>query len=172
MEMTVMRRIYTALAAMIVTLGLSSTANAQQFNRNIIRDSGNGINNAIIVRNGGAGPQFGFPGQGGFNTNRIVNSGNGINNTIGVNNGGGGFPGGGFPGGGFPGGGFPGGGFPGGGYPGQGGVNVNVITNSGNGAGNTIFTNNRGNGGPNSININVITNSGNGINNTIGVRNR
>ena len=50
-----------------------------------------------------------------------------------------------------------------------GGVNVNVISNSGNGVGNTVVA---GNGRPGGLNINVIANSGNGVGNTIVTRNR
>lgn len=49
-----------------------------------------------------------------------------------------------------------------------GGLNVNIIRNSANGVGNSIFTNNRGGG----INVNVIEGSANGANNTIGIGNR
>jgi hypothetical protein len=172
-----MIRLAFGLAA--AALLTSPVAAQAQFNRNHIVNSGNGTGNTIVARNH-SGPVFvpvggGFVpvGGGGVHSNRVVNSGNGVGNTILTSNGGrfgvpGGFPGGGFvtPGG-FPGGGF-GGGFPGGGF---GGVNVNVVTNSGNGIGNTILTGNRPTG-PGGININVITNSGNGAGNTIGTFNK
>jgi hypothetical protein len=115
---------------------------------------------------GFAGPAFGRPGT---SVNRIDNSGNGINNTIIAGNRAG-FPGRVFaPVGAAPF--YPQVGFPGHlAVPGVGGVNVNVITNSGNGVGNFIQSGNRG--GPGSLNINVITNSGNGIGNTIRTNNR
>lgn len=155
------------LAAGVAVLGLfasASTASAQH-NRNVIGNSGNGINNTIVAQNRGglSGP---FVPVGGRNTNVISNSGNGIGNTIVASNSGGGFgilPGGCY----FPGGGYPGGSFPGGPvFPG--GVNVNVVTNSGNGVGNTILT---GNSRPGGLNINVVTNSGNGVGNVISTRN-
>jgi hypothetical protein len=163
-----MRKFFFGLAALVGIAATSSTASAQ--NRTFISNSGNGANNTLVVRNGGAVPLVAPVGFGGSNRTVIRDSGNGIGNTIGVSNGGGfghhhhhtsGY--GGF-GSGY-GGGY--GGYPFG--PGGFGVNVNVITNSGNGVGNTIKTGNNSSGG---ININVITNSGNGIGNTIGVRNR
>jgi hypothetical protein len=161
-----MRKFIIGAAALIGLAASTQTASAQH-NRNVISNSGNGINNTVIARNGPSfgSPVFGFPG-GGVNKNVITNSGNGIGNTVIAQNGGG-FPhGGGFPGnGGF----FPGGGFPGGGvFPG--GVNVNVITNSGNGVGNTVLAGNSGR--PGGLNINVITNSGNGVGNVVSARNR
>lgn len=47
-----------------------------------------------------------------------------------------------------------------------GGLNLNIIENSGNGAGNQIFT--RGSS-PGGININIIKGSANGVNNRIGI---
>jgi len=172
--------IATVVTAMALTFTGSAHAQYPGFNgnRNIVNNSGNGAYNNIDIRNR---PQFQpFPGAGGgYNYNRVQDSGNGIGNNIQIRNGGqGGFGQGGFPGGfgqgGFPGGygqgGFNPGYFPGGQIPGFGGVNVNVITNSGNGIGNNINLGNRGN--PGGVNINVITNSGNGAYNNIGVRNR
>lgn len=159
-----MRKLIFGLAAAVIGIAAtSSTASAQ--NRTFINNSGNGANNTLVVRNGGAVPLFAPPSFGGSNRTVIRDSGNGIGNTIGVSNGGfghhhhhtSGYGGFGSGYGGYP---FGPGGF---------GVNVNVITNSGNGVGNTIRTTN---GTPGGININVITNSGNGIGNTIGVRNR
>jgi hypothetical protein len=84
--------------------------------RNIIQDSGNGVDNTIIARNGGGfgwspGGQFPFGPNGfGVNINVITNSGNGVGNVVkGVNR-----------------------------TFGSNGVNINVITNSGNGVGNVI----------------------------------
>ncbi|HUR55718.1 MAG TPA: hypothetical protein VMZ71_16390 [Gemmataceae bacterium] len=156
-----MRKFLFGLAALVGIAATSSTASAQ--NRTFINNSGNGANNTLVVRNGGV-PLYAPPSFGGVNRTVIRDSGNGIGNTIGVSNGGGfghhhtsGYGGFGSGYGGYP--------FGPGGY----GVNVNVITNSGNGVGNTIQTTNGTSGG---LNINVITNSGNGIGNTIGVRNR
>jgi len=138
-----MKKFLLSTAALALTLVTGGSADAQ-WHHNHINNSGNGAGNAIFLRNGGGFP--GFPG--GANFNQITNSGNGVGNRIDLRNGGGGFPGGfpgGFGGGGFGGGGFPGqgGSFPGGGvFPG--GVNVNVITNSGNGVGNTIGVRNGG----------------------------
>lgn len=189
-----MSRLFAGLAAGFALVAAPAAAHAQ-FSVNKIQNSGNGANNTIVARNGpahphgfpalgapvgypggfdggygppvgyGGGPGFGFGGPG-VQRNVIRNSGNGIGNTIVARNGGG-----------F-GGGFEGydGGF-GGGYPfgphgvfGPGGLNINVVTNSGNGIGNTVHSTNRG--GPGGININVVTNSGNGIGNTIKARNR
>ncbi|MBX9626714.1 MAG: hypothetical protein K2X82_23155 [Gemmataceae bacterium] len=91
-----------------------------EFRRNVILDSGNGIGNTIVARNGGFGGG-GYPfgphgvfGPGGLNINVVTNSGNGVGNTVHTTNRGG-----------------------------PGGININVITNSGNGVGNTIRTRNR-----------------------------
>ncbi len=55
--------------------------------------------------------------------------------------------------------------------PGMGGININVIANSGNGSGNVISTGNTSTI-PGQINVNVITNSGNGVGNVIRSVNR
>ena len=60
---------------------------ASWLNKNVISNSGNGIGNTIVARNGGG---FGFGGYypgggvfpGGVNVNVITNSGNGVGNTI------------------------------------------------------------------------------------------
>jgi hypothetical protein len=99
--------------------GILPAPPAPGFNRNVIRDSGNGVDNTIAIRNGGGwgyqpgGYPFG-PGGFGVNINVVTNSGNGVGNTVSTFNRGG-----------------------------PGGVNINVITNSGNGAGNTIGIKNR-----------------------------
>ena len=131
---------------------------------------------------GGYGPwQFG-PGT---NMNKIVNSGNGVGNTIVARNhaghhhpGYGGYAQGGY--GGYGQGGYGGADVSGSAYypgynsptgiPYYGGVNMNIITNSGNGQGNTIQTGNRLGGS--GLNMNIITNSGNGVGNFINAQNR
>jgi hypothetical protein len=173
-----MRLLLLGLAATAAT-ALSSGTGSAQFFRNVIANSGNGAGNVIIAKNRGAPQGFGFDGpMQGYMTNRIVNSGNGVGNVIQARNvaGFGGYPGGfapaGYPGG--YGGGFNPvgyGGYAPGGIPGFGGLNMNIVTNSGNGIGNQILTGNR-NGLPGGININVITNSGNGAGNVIGAKNR
>ena len=90
------------------------------FNRHSITNSGNGVGNTIVARNGGFGG-FGFNGSypgggifpGGVNVNVVTNSANGVGNSILAGNG----------------------------RPG--GLNLNIITNSGNGVGNRIITRNR-----------------------------
>lgn len=168
-----MKSLIFGLAATAVGLTLSATPASAQWHRNVVNNSGNGVGNAVVVGNQ---PGLGFPGFPVFpgpSSNQVFNSGNGIGNRIVVGNGGvpyfpPPFPGGGFLGGGFPGGSI-GGSFPGGPvFPG--GVNINVVTNSGNGVGNRIVT---GNGGqPGGLNINVVTNSGNGVGNRVIVGNR
>ena len=88
--------------------------------RNVITNSGNGVNNTIVARNGGFGG-FSYGGSfsgggifpGGVNVNVVTNSGNGAGNSVIAGNG----------------------------RPG--GLNLNIITNSGNGVGNSIITRNR-----------------------------
>jgi hypothetical protein len=210
-----MSRLFAGLAAAAL-LSVPAAAHAQ-FSVNKIQNSGNGVNNTVVARNGPArfpgfpgpiypygqaggfdqgfggygygqpvgypggygvfdggfpgGPGFGVgPGVGGFGgrpllRNVIRDSGNGIGNAIVARNRGG------FGGGFGP---FDAGpaGYPFGphGVFGPGGLNINVVTNSGNGIGNAIHAGNRG--GPGGVNVNVITNSGNGIGNTIRARNR
>jgi hypothetical protein len=158
--MYTMRRFIVSAAALVGFLTCSSTATAQ-YGRNVIVNSGNGVNNTIVAQSSGVpvggwlpGPILPGPFGGGVHSNWISNSGNGIGNTIIAGSGGSIGFGGWYPGGGV----FPG------------GVNVNVVTNSGNGIGNQIITGNRG--APGGLNINVITNSGNGAGNTIVTRNR
>lgn len=169
-----MSRLVAGLAAAAL-FSVPAAAHAQ-FRVNRIENSGNGVNNTVVARNGparghfpGFAPAHGLPGGAGvgyghpaghvfgpeFRRNVILDSGNGIGNTVVAGNGG-----------------FGGGGYPFGphGVFGPGGLNINVVTNSGNGVGNTVHTTNRG--GPGGININVITNSGNGIGNTVRTRNR
>src|SRR5262249_47025071 len=116
-----MRRFIVSAAALVGLLAASGSASAQH-NKNVIVNSGNGVNNTVVARNapasilpggcypGGCVPGPYYPG-GGFNKNVISDSGNGIGNTVIATNGGGFW--GSYPGGGV----FPG------------GVNVNVITN-------------------------------------------
>ena len=162
-----MRRTILGLMAAAGLIASGSTASAQP-NRNVINNSGNGINNTIIAQNHHHGVPLYAPGYGGgYSSNTINNSGNGIGNTI-ITKNVTGFPsyGGGYaPG--YVTGYTPG--YGGSFNPFPGGVNVNVVTNSGNGIGNTVVA---GNGQPGGLNINVITNSGNGQGNTIVTRNR
>jgi len=145
-------RFLSGIAAVVLTLAGGTLAQAGPHgNRIRIHNSGNGIQNQIIARNqampfpaGLPAMPAAYPGGPGFAPPQMP----------------------------FPtpvAGGLPG--YPGQWAPGVGGVNVNVITNSGNGAGNTVFSTN-GAQGPGALNINVITNSGNGIGNTIGAFNR
>jgi hypothetical protein len=180
-----MRRLFLGLAASAVTALSSGTADAQfPVLRNKIVNSGNGVGNLVAAGNAGT-LGFGAFGPGaGFQKNTIVTSGNGIGNTVLAGNLGGGVVPAGFPVGvpiGYPVG-YPGVGFPGGGVPGLGGgLNINVVTNSGNGIGNKVLTGNLGGGGlfgggipglGGGLNINVVTNSGNGAGNLIGLLNR
>jgi len=171
-----MRRLVLTAAAVVGLAFTASTASAQ-VSRNVIRDSGNGANNTIIARNG-PGIQLHAP-QGyevGYAPAGFQQAGYAP----------GGFQQGGYAPGGFQAGYAPGGyqqpGLaPGGFAPQFGGVNKNVITNSGNGVGNTIIARNGGfgyggsfpGGGvfPGGVNVNVVTNSGNGVGNTILARN-
>jgi hypothetical protein len=175
----------TRLALGLATAALCAaplTAQAQ-FNRNVVRNSGNGANNTIVTTNGPARASFpayqapitlqsppapvGFqpqyqpayqaqyqPAYGGYS-------------------------------------GYPVSGGQGYGTPGL-GINRNVISNSGNGSQNTIIARNRGGFGggyaggygydPSApfpfgmggfgVNVNVVTNSGNGVGNTINTLNR
>ncbi len=133
-----MKKFLGIIAAFGMVLATSSSAFAQYgVNRNLITNSGNGAYNNIISRN--INGYFG----GGYNSNMIYGSGNGVGNRIIATNRGG-FPGH-FPGPvGRPGCGYPvqyGPGFPV--YnPGRFGVNLNIITNSGNGIGNFIHAGN------------------------------
>ena len=124
-----MHRIMWGIATLALTVGTSAAQAQFPINRNIINNSGNGAYNTIIARNrvgapygayGGYAPAFngGYaPAYGGYAPAY-----------------GGYAPA------------FNGGGYcaPGGGIPYFGGVNVNVITNSGNGYGNVIKGINRG----------------------------
>lgn len=167
-----MRRLTIAAAALTGLAVSASSASAQHY-RNVIRNSGNGSNNAIIARNGPAIPLYAPPAlspgyaanyapasypQAGYAPAYELSyspghaptfggvSRNVIRNSIVARSGGFGF----------------GGSFPG-------GVNVNVVTNSANGVGNSILA---GNGQPGGLNLNIITNSGNGVGNSIITRNR
>jgi len=157
-----MRRLVLTAAAVVGLAFTASTASAQ-VSRNVIRDSGNGSNNTIIARNG-PGIQLHAP-QG-----YEVGYAPGIQQA--------GYAPAGFQQAGYAPGGYQQGGYaPGGFAPQFGGVNKNVITNSGNGVGNTIIARNGGfgyggsfpGGGifPGGVNVNVVTNSGNGVGNTI-----
>jgi hypothetical protein len=171
-----MIRLAAGLAAAAL-LAAPLTAQAQ-FNRTVIRDSGNGANNTIAVTNGPA--RAGFPGlpapvallappaPGGYQPDYGDPPGYGARY--------GGYPGAGY-------GGYPGAGYAG--YPTPGpAFNRTVINNSGNGIGNTIVARNGGGfgyhpsgpfpfgGGGFGVNVNVVTNSGNGAGNTIHTTNR
>jgi len=77
-----------ALMGFAAFLTFDGSAQAQQFNRNVIVNSGNGVGNTISIRNGGGGyvdPYFG--GGGNYNSTRIIDSGNGYGNSIRVSNG-------------------------------------------------------------------------------------
>jgi len=150
--------------------------------RNVIRDSGNGANNTIIARNGPGVQQFAPTAYGGYAPGDYSSASYAPQF--------GGYATSGYPQAGYAPLGFqqrgyapPFGGYASGGFypqPGglirnlvggllPGGVNVNLISNSGNGVGNTIRA---GNGRPGGLNFNIITNSGNGVGNVIGARNR
>jgi hypothetical protein len=143
-----MNRIMWGIASLALAVG-TADANAQfPINRNYINNSGNGAYNTIIARNrvgspygayGGYAPAYGgyAPGYGGYAPAYAgyAPSYGGYAPSFG------------------------------GGIPYFGGVNVNVITNSGNGYGNVIKAVNRGQ--PGGLNFNFITNSGNGVGNVI-----
>jgi hypothetical protein len=137
--------ILTSVAVAALALGAALPARAQWVNHNQIIHSGNGAYNSIAVVN--RPPAYPFPGPA-YGAPFVQGPA------------------------------FPAPGY--GGYrPGaqfpllrqllQGGVNVNVIKNSANGVGNSVFTTNRG--GPGGININIIKDSANGAGNRIGIGN-
>jgi hypothetical protein len=168
-----MTRLVAGLAAAALLTPLTAQA---QVNRTVIRDSGNGANNTISVRNGPA--RHGFPGY----QPPIALHAPAVPAYQPV-----GYPepySAGFAPAGYNGFGGPAfNGFGGGGFGGP-TFNRNLISNSGNGANNVISLVNRGGFGYNpaapfpygmggfGVNVNVVTNSGNGVGNTIQTFNR
>ena len=142
-----MKRIQMAVASLVAVFALSGNAHAQGWNKNHINNSGNGVNNTIQIQNRGPVLRPGFPpqyGQFGPGVQQFPQIQPQYQPQYQPN--------------------FQNG------IPGVGPININVITNSFNGANNTGVI--RNNSGPGGININVITNSANGINNYLQLKNR